>query len=159
MKKVADNILRQYKGLKLLAKLLQEEFEQLQDHSRGDLATQELSIQELIRQLAVEKTELKGLLQAMQPAVAGLQELEANLSGRQKQFVQESRQKLSFWEEKCQQQARTNSDLCLALLDQNNELLSFLHKQVKQQAREVYGKTGSWSEVGDMGPNVIQGRL
>ncbi|MFO8030932.1 MAG: flagellar protein FlgN [Desulfohalobiaceae bacterium] len=159
MRRIAENLIRQHKGLKLLAELLQEEYALLKGKDQENLAALEFSVQELVRQLAAEKDSLQLLLQSMQPPRNDLRQLAGSLSGKQAGFVQESSRQIRSWEERCREQARINADLSLALLEQSRELMDFLQQEVRRDTPEVYSSSGSWSKPAAREPSVLKGRL
>jgi hypothetical protein len=159
MRKIAENLIRQHKGLQLLSELLQQEYAELKGKDQQDLAVLEFSIQELIRQLAAEKEHLQRLLEDGQPQVQDLQGLAKSLSGKQGLFVQDVRGKISTLEQRCREQARANADLSLALLEQSRELMGFLQDQLKQGSQDLYSQKGSWKESSIQEPSILKGRL
>ncbi len=159
MRRIAENLIRQKKGLQLLGNLLQQEFSQLKSREQEDLAGMELSIQELIRQLAAEKVQLQDLLQGRKPPRQNLRQLAESLPGKQAGFVQISSRQIQAWEKRCREQARINADLSLALLEQDRELLNFLQQEIRQDRPEVYSPKGSWSKPTAREPSVLKGSL
>ncbi|MFP4392037.1 MAG: flagellar export chaperone FlgN [Desulfohalobiaceae bacterium] len=160
MYKIKQSISRQKKGLQLLAWLLEQEFAHLKSRSQENLVNMELSIQELIRQLAYEKKHTRKLLQDGSPDVNSLKECSDFFSKYQDDGeMQSNLQELSSWERKCREQARMNADLSLALLDQSKDLLDFLQGELIQDSLKIYSQKGSWSVPFVQEPYVIKGRL
>ena len=63
--RIKANLTRQGRGMDLLQDLLQEEFSHLRDRDPDSATRLEFSIHELIRQLAVERVDLKKLVKAV----------------------------------------------------------------------------------------------
>ncbi len=138
---IRNSLDRQYRGLMLLDELLDEEFSMLMEHRSAEILTIELSIHELIRQLADEK-----LFVQKQLGGGKVLDFAAMLMDDAKEDIQTLWQAIDNYEQKCSRQASHNAELSLALLDQSKSLLSFLHKQVQPKSTNVYGKKGVYQQ-------------
>jgi len=65
---IEENLVRQNKALMLLFILLEEEFSRLMQSNPQSVSQIELSIQELMRQIAVERASLRRKVQQVSPA-------------------------------------------------------------------------------------------
>ena len=136
---IRANLDRQGKGLVLLHSLLDEEFSLLMARKTSEIMTLELSIHELVRQLADEKHQVKRLL-----GEGFVRDYAAMLpEDRQSEL-------LALWdavdreEQRCSRQASQNAELSLALLDQSKEMLTFLHKRIQPQTPSTYARNGAY---------------
>ncbi len=148
------NLTRQFKGLELLLSLLDEEFELLCARDTDAVASLEFSIHELLRQIAVERMAIKGTMQGTRLLeYAGLlpDEDEAREITRLYHLIDSLEQRSS-------RQASRNAELSLALLDQSQSLLSFLHKQLTPKQTQCYGRGGRLSDSRP-GAALYSGRL
>lgn len=137
---IRGNLVRQKKGMELLTELLEEEFSLLRDNRTEDVVALEFSIHELLRQLADERMAMKAIMQ--ETRVSEYADLLVPEQGDQ---VRELLRGIDDAEQKSARQASHNTRLSLALLDQSQELLDFLHEQVTPQAAVVYGRKGTYS--------------
>ena len=76
---IRENLARQEKAMGLLAGLLQEEFSLLREGKPQDVTGLEMSIQELIRQIAEERAQLKATVLAWKGEAVRLNVLVAEL--------------------------------------------------------------------------------
>lgn len=152
---IHDSLDRQDKGLQLLSELLDEEFHLLMGRKTPEIMTQELSIHELLRQLAAEKMLVKrhvgGGKVRDYAAMLADDEQQAALLGLLKSVDQQ--------EQLCSRRAAQNAELSLALLDQSRDLLTFLHKSVQPQAPASYGRKGAYTKQPRPEAAIISGRL
>lgn len=148
---VRGNLIRQHKGLELLVELLKEEFSLLQDHSTEEVVALEFSIHHLLRQLADERGEVKAIMQDTR-----LREYADLLDPEQGAEIKTLVEAIDKTEQNAAKQASHNTRLSLALLDQSQSLLDFLHEQVTPRSEVVYGAKGSYS-VHRPGPTLFNG--
>ncbi len=150
---IESNLTRQHKGLEVLEELLREEFELLTGRKTDAIINLEFSMHELLRQLAVERTELKEMMHGTRLAeYAGLLPEEEGAS------VKKLLALIDSMEQRCARQASQNAEISLALLDQSQELLTFLHDQVAPQSKVVYGRKGSYANPRPQAA-LLNGRL
>ena len=134
---IQGNLTRQFKALELLQSLLEEEFGLLCKRDTDAISALEFSIHELLRQLAVERTELKTSMQGV-----SLLEYSGMLSDDEAQEVRRLYHIIDSLEQRCSRQATQNTEVSLALLDQSQALLSFLHNQISHQPEHLYSAAG-----------------
>lgn len=134
---IRGNLDRQAKGLDLLHALLDEEFSLLMARNTPEIMTLELSIHELVRQLADEKHQLKRFLGGglVRDYAAMLPEEEGNALFRLWESVDKE-------EQSCSRQASQNAELSLALLDQSRDMLTYLHERIQPQTSSTYVRGG-----------------
>lgn len=131
---IRGNLVRQRKGMELLLELLEEEFSLLQEHKTEEVVALEFSIHELLRQLADERSAIKKVMQDTR--VAEYAEL---LEAEQCAEIKELLQGIDDAEQASAKQASHNTRLSLALLDQSQSLLDYLHDQVAPKPQASYG--------------------
>lgn len=151
---IYESLSRQDKALCLLRDLLEEEYTCLLDRDTDAVVSLEFSIQELIRQLAVEKTSvIRGLggMRAMEYATALPDDMGVAL--------REILQRIDTTEQSVARQASRNTNLSLALLDQSSRALQALTSQAMPPKAETYGRRGGMSTQRQTQAALISGRL
>ena len=139
---IHGNLSRQFKGFELLLTLLEEEFELLCARDTDAVVTLEFSIHELLRQIATERVSLKDTLQGTKLlAYADLLPDEEDA-----QEIRRLYHLIDALEQRVSRQATHNTELSLALLDQSQALLSFLHDQITPKQTQCYGRGGKLSD-------------
>ncbi len=134
---IHGNLTRQFKALELLSALLTEEFEMLRERDTDAVTNLEFSIHELLRQVAVERAELKSTMQGTRVLeYAGMLPDEEGASVRRLLHV------IDALEQTCSRQASQNAEFSLMLMDQSQSLLVFLHDQIAPRTAQVYGSGG-----------------
>lgn len=152
---IRDSLDRQDKGLGLLSELLDEEFALLCDRNTQDIMVLELSIHELLRQLAVEKAMVKRHVgDGRVTDYADMLADEDEQAELRTLFVAVDQK-----EQICSRRASLNADLSIALLDQSKSLLSFLHKSVQPERPASYDRTGAYNRQPRPEAAIISGRL
>lgn len=136
------NLVRQHKGLLVLEELVQEEFTHLRSNKPQDVTATEFSIHELMRQLAVERLELRKTLGGKR-----LKELMPMLPEEQQAVLGKLLEDIDVVEQRCARQASVNAKLALALHDQSQNLLDFIHDQIKPKNQNTYGKMGRYTQA------------
>ena len=134
---IQGNLTRQFKALELLQSLLAEEFELLCKRDTDAVSALEFSIHELLRQLAVERVELKSSVQGI-----SILEYAGLLPDDEGQEVRRLYHIIDSLEQHCSRQATQNTEVSLALLDQSQALLSFLYSQISHQPEHLYSSAG-----------------
>ena len=134
---IQGNLTRQFKALELLSSLLEEEFELLCRRDTDAVSGLEFSIHELLRQLAVERVELKSSIQGV-----SLHDYAGLLPDEEGQEVRRLFHIIDSLEQRCSRQATQNTEVSLALLDQSQALLTFLYSQVSRQPEQRYSSAG-----------------
>lgn len=151
---ITESLNRQDKALALLRELLEEEYTILLGRDTNAIASLEFSIQELIRQLAVEKSLVIRQLDGKRVLeyAKSLPEEESATLAALFQSVDDSEQTVS-------RQASRNAQLSLALLDQSTRTLHGLTSQVTPPLTGVYGKRGDMRHEARPNAALISGRL
>ena len=149
---IRGNLVRQGKGMELLLELLEEEFSLLQKNDTEDVVALEFSIHELLRQLADERMEIKTIMQDTRVSEYA-ELLEEDRCAEIKGLLKS----IDDAEQKAARQAGHNTRLSLALLDQSQSLLDFLHDQVTPKNEIVYGRKGGY-QTHRSGPALLSGR-
>lgn len=151
---IHESLNRQDKALELLRDLLEEEYGILLSRDTNGVVSLEFAIQELIRQIAVEKSlviRMLGGKRVMEYAKALPAEERIELEGLFKS-VDNSEQQVS-------RQASRNAQLSLALLDQSTRNLQALTSQVTPPLTGVYGRSGDMLHMRHPQAALISGRL
>ncbi|MDL2313977.1 flagellar protein FlgN [Desulfovibrio sp. OttesenSCG-928-C14] len=151
---ILGNLTRQAKGLELLASLQQEEYELLHQRNTSAIGALEFSIHELLRQLAVERDELKSVMQGTR-----LAEYAGMLPEEDGAQVLDRLASIDALEQNCARQAEKNTELSLALLDKSHEVMNYLYEQIQPRQHNVYGSKGNMSSVRKPGASILSGRL
>jgi len=156
---IASNLTRQSKALALLLQLMQEEFSLLTGRDPRDVTRIEFSIQELMGQLVAERKAVKGMLGQVRLA----QFLESgpakHPSNREKaEVIRALLEEIHGLEQECARQADKNSKLVLALMDQGEKLLHYLHDQLRPKNQDAYSNRGKYAADRPQA-TLIRGRL
>ena len=134
---ILGNLTRQAKGFELLEQLQIEEYDLLLKRDAQAISSLEFSVHGLLRQLAVERDELKGVMQGTRILeYAGMLEEEQAGPIRTQYYL------IDQAEQRCARQAEKNTALSLALLDKSHEVMNFLYEQVQPRQTDVYGAKG-----------------
>ncbi len=151
---IYESLSRQDKALCLLRDLLEEEYNALLGRDTDAVVSLEFSIQELIRQLAVEKTSVIKSLGGMR-AVEYSNMLPDDLGPALRELLQD----IDKSEQAVARQASRNTNLSLALLDQSSRTLQALTSQAMPPKAETYGRRGGMSVQRQTQAALISGRL
>jgi hypothetical protein len=166
LQRIHANLFRQFKALGVLAALQGEEYSLLMGHKPQDITHLELSIHDLMHQLAVERQEIMDMLQGMKLAeylevVVPDDETQADDGAQTSDLRNTVRQLLAAIEEveqACVKQARRNTELVLGLMDQGHNMLNWLHDQVVPKKTEAYSRRGVYANRRSEAA-LISGRL
>ena len=132
------NLVRQVKGLELLASLLEEEFSLLAERKPDEVSALEFSTHELIRQLADERGNMIKMMNGVRLSVFA-EALPEEDGAEVRRLLKE----LDVLEQRCARQGSRNAELALALHDQNQETMDFLHSRLlPPKPLQTYNKTG-----------------
>ncbi len=166
LQRIHDNLFRQHKAMGVLAELLGEEFSLLMNHKPQDVTHLELSIHDLMHQLADERQEVKDMLQGMKLAdyldvvVPGgevpIEDGAGTMDPRDR--VRQLLAAIEATEQDCVRQARKNTELVLALMDQGHNMLTWLHDQIVPKKSESYSRRGVFANKRTEAA-LISGRL
>lgn len=152
--RIYESLSRQSKALALLRDLLEEEYQILLSRNTDGVAAQEFSIQELIRQLAVEKAEVIRALNGVR-----VTEYAAALPDEQGGPLLELFHAVDAYEQEVSRQASRNAQLSLALLDQSSRTLQALTSKAMPPRAETYGRRGGMRTEAHPQAAIISGRL
>ncbi len=136
---IHGNLVRQHKALQLLEELLGEEFALLRAAKTEEVVSLEFSIHELLRQIASERAEIKEIMQNTR-----LMEYAGLLPPEQGDAIMKLVRAIDEAEQRSARQASLNTRISLALLDQSQELLSYLQENVSPKNTETYGARGTY---------------
>lgn len=150
---IHNTLFRQNKALELMMELLQEEFSYLKERQIEEITSLEFSIHELLRQLAREKDYIKKQLGG-----GKILDYAQMLPEEEKTSIIELWHLIDKLEQSCASKANLNAHLAVALLDQNNQLLDFLHKRILPPEENTYGPKGAYTTHTPQA-NLISGRL
>lgn len=151
---INESLIRQNKALSLLRELLEEEYGILLSRDTNGVVSLEFSIQELIRQIAVEKSLVIRLLNGQK-----VMKFAQSLPDDQRKSIEELFQQIDDSEQSVSRQASRNAQLSLALLDQSTRNLQALTSQVVPPLSGVYGRSGDLTHVRHPQAALISGRL
>lgn len=155
---VRENLTRQARALELLSALLEEEFSELMNRNPQDVSILELSIQELMRQLAAERISLRALISGTWPGRSRVAEIAGELSDDEARELSELLLSLDRGEQACAVQADKNRSLALGLYDQSLQLLQELHRRVEPGKAEVYSRRGTYARANSPQASFFRGR-
>lgn len=144
LERIKANLHRQEKGLLLLSTLLEEEFTHLTGRDPKAVTGCEFSIQELIKQLAVERLDLKGMVATMVPDATSLKDLIRSMNPEETQGFEAFLLFVDTLEQKCAVLAEKNSRMAFALAEQSRNMLEFIHKQIQPKNKDTYAKNGRY---------------
>lgn len=151
---IYESLYRQDKALGVLTHLLQQEYHILLDRDATSISAQEFSIQELVRQLAVEKTLVIRALEGKR-----VLEYMTDLPAEQAEALSKLFASIDDSEQQASRQASRNAQLSLALLDQSSRTLSALTSQVSPPTGDTYCRRGDMCRAGHPEAAIISGRL
>ncbi|MBQ9406536.1 MAG: flagellar export chaperone FlgN [Desulfovibrio sp.] len=151
---IYGSLSRQHKALQLLHDLLEEEYRSIMGRKLDAVCSLEFSIQELIRQLAVEKTMVMKGLNGVRA-----REYAAMLPEEQASALLQILLDIDAGEQQVARQASRNSTLSLALLDQSSRNLNAFTQQVMPFHAQTYGRRGGMRVRQHPQAAIISGRL
>ncbi|MCJ2163184.1 MULTISPECIES: flagellar protein FlgN [unclassified Pseudodesulfovibrio] len=155
---IEENLVRQNKAMMLMSYLLEEEFSRLTNLKPQSVSQIELSIQELMRQIAAERISLRNLVAKVDPVAKRVKELLPGLGDAEGESLQALLKMLDDTEQKCGVQAAKNQQMAMALFDQSKGLLNFMHDQIKPKSTTAYGRSGRFAK-GANSARLLSGRL
>lgn len=137
---IIGNLTRQAKALELLERLQMEEFQLLMQRNAEEVSVLEFSVHELLRQIAVEREDLKAAMQGIR-----VLEYADMLADEEREQVKRVLTIIDMAEQRCARQAEKNTALSLALLDQSHDLMATLHDSITPREQVVYGSRGGYA--------------
>lgn len=155
--RIRDNLIRQKKAMELMIQLLAEEFSHLSERNPQAVTGIEMSLQELIRQVADERGALKAAI-AKEHGAVKLLELAGRLEPEARGEIQRLVASIDALEQTASRQAERNYRLALGLYDQNRALIQFIQNEVAPGRRETYSAKGRYAPQAAAG-TLLRGRL
>ena len=155
---IEENLVRQNKAMMLLFILLEEEFSRLGKGNPQGVSQIELSIQELLRQVAGERRSVRTMVDAILPGATRVRELYPQMEQAQCEAFDRMLEMLDETEQRCAQQAAKNNEMAMALFDQSSKLLSFMHNQIKPKNTGAYAASGRLARA-PSSARLLTGRL
>lgn len=153
-----ENLHRQKQALVVLEQLQDEEFDHLSKGDPQSVAQVEFSIQELLRQLAAEREELKNQMKALNPSLPAMRDLLTLVEESQRPRTESLLRDIDHQEQVCARKAAQNMATAMALLDQNRAMLEFLSAEIKPKNGHTYSRRGTWRHPDGAG-TLLQGRM
>lgn len=150
---IIGNLTRQAKALELLERLQLEEFDLLMARNSAGVSALEFSVHELLRQIAVEREDLKAAMQGIR-----VNEYAEMLADEERTQVHRVLAVIDVAEQRCARQAEKNTTLSLALLDQSHDLMNTLHSHITPKEQVVYGAKGGYA-THRPAASIFSGRL
>ncbi|MFH1914257.1 MAG: flagellar export chaperone FlgN [Pseudomonadota bacterium] len=155
---IEENLVRQNKAMMLLLVLLEEEFSRLNQGQPQRVSQIELSIQELMRQVAGERRSLKAMVGSLVPGAQRVRELFATLDEETGESFRQMLEMLDETEQKCAVQASKNNEMAMALFEQSSKLLAFMHNEIKPKNSGAYAPSGRLARA-PSSARLLTGRL
>ena len=155
---IEENLVRQNKAMMLMFFLLEEEFARLTKLNPQSVSRLELSIQELMRQVAAERVSLRNMVRQVEPSAKRVCELFPGLDAEQVGIFKELLAMLDATEQKCAVQASKNGEMARALFEQSKGLLQFMHNQIKPKNTTAYARSGRFAKAHN-DARLLTGRL
>ena len=150
---IIGNLTRQAKALELLERLQREEFDLLMARNAEEVSVLEFSVHELLRQIAVEREDLKASMQGIR-----VRDYAEMLAEEEQEQIHRVLAVIDMAEQRCARQAEKNTTLSLALLDQSHDLMTTLHDHILPKEQLVYGAKGGYANHRPAA-SIFSGRL
>ncbi|WP_243361684.1 flagellar export chaperone FlgN [Fundidesulfovibrio terrae] len=154
--RILENLSRQYQALKVLNHLQEEEFTHLKEFRPQSVGALEFSIHELMRQLMVERQDVRRMVREVNPGAARLADL-SELFGEQWGKAQALLDQIDRLEQVCAKQAEKSYTLALALYDQSSGYVDFF-KDKLTPVKHSYGRQGVFAKT-KPAPAMLRGAL
>jgi len=139
-RRILENLTRQAQALRVLLLLQEEEFAHLKEFRPQSVGALEFSIQELMRQILVERTNVRTMMAAINPAARRLREL-SEVFGEAWPALAKVLDEIDALEQTTAKQAEKSYRLALALFDQSSGYMEFFRKELTPK-RLTYGPRG-----------------
>ena len=156
--RIKGNLRRQEKGLEVLSSLLAEEFSQLTGRHPQAVTEIEFSVHELLRQLAVERMELRALVREMVPGAERLRDILDGLDPEEAADLRQTLARLDAKEQDVAVQAEKNAHMAYALAVQGRNILEFLREKIIPENKDTYSSSGRFQNPRPQGV-LLSGRL
>ena len=157
-KQIMGSLTRQSKALELLESLLGQELRLLKKDAPRAVAGLEFSIQDLLRQIAVERTWVKRCVQTLSPGASRLGDALHLFTDDEQKRIPVLIAAMDRMQQQCARQAAVNSEIAKALKEQSASLLAFFRKQVMPKVRHTYSNHGTWTSQ-HPSATLISGRM
>ncbi|MEW5774395.1 MAG: flagellar export chaperone FlgN [Thermodesulfobacteriota bacterium] len=145
LERIHANLDRQNKALALLLTLLEEEYSLLRERRAPEISRIEFSIQELLRQIAAERTGLRAMVTAAKPGARRLADLLSGLPAGESAALSAALRQADRAEQACAVQAEKNTIMAQALAEQSRSLLEYLHREIQPKQTDTYSGRGRYS--------------
>ena len=155
-RRILENLSRQLHALKVLALLQEEEFAHLTEFRPQAVGALEFSIQELMRQLTVERLDMKAMMETLDPAASRLRDL-AEVFGRDWERMRAILDEMGALEQQCAKQAEKSRMMACALEEQTGAYLDFFKERLVP-VKQAYGPRGVFSKA-KPAPAMMRGAL
>lgn len=155
--RILDSLGRQERALRLLADLLAEEFSLLSQRDATGVTSLEFSIQELLRQLAVERGALQPLYGALRPGAKRLAEVVEGFDAASRARADALLVVIERAEKRCTTLSTRNYEMALGLYDTTRNCLGHLQSKLVPK-KAVYGSRGRLGSA-TPAPGRINGRF
>ncbi len=155
---IEENLVRQNKAMMLLSILLEEEYSRLMNTKPQSVSQIELSIQELMRQIAAERGSLRRLVAVEAEGALRVRDLFLLMEDEKRTQFEELLQMLDDTEQECGKKAAKNNQMAMALFDQSKSLLDFMHNQIKPKNTTAYAASGRYAQASSSA-RLLTGRL
>lgn len=157
-KQIIESLIRQSKALELLKSLLGQELRLLKKDAPQAVAGLEFSIQDLLRQIAVERTWITKCVHSLSPGVSRLGDVLHLFTDEEQKTIPNLIASMDRMQQQCARQAAVNSEIAKALKEQSASLLAFFRKQVMPKVRHTYSNHGTWTSQ-HPSATLISGRM
>lgn len=144
-RRILENLTRQAQALRVLLLLQKEEFAHLKEFRPQSVGSVEFSIQALMRQIMAERTDIKKMMAAIDPAASRLREL-CDVFGDAWQAMSERLDEIDALERSTTSQAEKTYRLALALFDQSTGYVEFFRRELTPK-RLTYGPRGVFGQA------------
>lgn len=157
IERILDSLARQERALTLLATLLTEEFSLLTRRDASNVTSLEFSIQELLRQLAGERSDLQRLYAARQPAAKRLADVLDGFAPAEQVRARALLAAMARSEKQCATLSSRNYQMALGLYDVTKSCLGHLQSRLvpKKAVYGAHGRIGTATPA----PGRINGRF
>ncbi|WP_462323454.1 flagellar export chaperone FlgN [Desulfoplanes sp.] len=155
---IIQSLSRQVKGLVLLTTLLKRELQLLKEDSPQSVAGLEFSIQDLLRQIAAERSLVRRCIHGIDPGADRLSAITGTFGEEEQEILPQLIAEVDRLQQGCARNASMNAEIALALRDQSTSLLSFFRKQVTPKQQHTYSNHGTWASQ-TRTATLISGRL
>lgn len=155
--RIIDSLDRQVRAIALLGDLEREEFAHLTNLDPTAVASVEFSIQELIRQIHVERSSMKRLYAAYDVTARRLTDILGHFDPEARARAEALLAALDRGEQECAKQGDKNYRVALGLYDQSRAQIEFIQDKLAPK-KTAYAQNGRYAKKQGM-PQVLSGRF